>query len=296
MSNLRIPSWDTQDANGAFAFKVQNINNFTLTAAFPAIADWENAKLRSLLHDRLHDDISKLLRSAEFFSEERLEQKTGADYFTVQYEDDVYDFAISCYHNRLVLEKRGVLLRTFHHWYHAAVPGVKTVFDSLLSLMSTELKRNQAITSVSYKFRFVTYDFSSSGKPKKNFQVLNRLITLVPGPTGDIASMSDEPKDISRLDYHANCWDSDGNGQRRRLSYSAQAPANRNYSGLWFDFAYGSETYADPETGAREASDPGLLLDEYERVYAFMWHRAVGGFMKSLLNKIDFETTASYIP
>lgn len=296
MSNLRIPPWDTQDKPGAFSYQVANINHFSLTAGFPPIADWENPKLRSLLHDRLYDDVSKLLRSAEFFSEERLEQKTGPDYFAVQYGDDVYDFEVSCYKNKLLFEKRGVLLETFHHWYFAAVPGVKTVFESLLSLMSTELKRNQGITSVSYQFRFVAYDFTDAGKDVRNFQVLNRLITLVPGPNGEIQQLGSDPHEVSRLDYKANHWDVDDSGARRRLTYAAQAPANRNYSGLWFDFAYGSETYADPATGTRAAPEPSLLLDEYDRVYAFMWHRAIGGFMRSLLSRIGFATTASYIP
>lgn len=296
MSNLRIPAWDAQDKQGAFAYRVGNINNFVLSASFPAIADWENPRLRSLLHDRLHDDLSKLLRQAEFYSEHRLEQKTGSDYFTVHYNDDIYDFQVSCHGNRIVLHKTGILLKTFHHWYHAAVPGVKTVFESLLSLMSSELKRNQGITGVSYEFGFVAYDFADGGRPLKNFQVMNRLITLVPDSTGEIHPMSEDPNSISRLDYAANTWDVDAEGSRRRLTYAARAPANCNYSGLWFDFAYGSETYANPETGLREAAEPVFLLDEYERVYDFMWHRAIDGFMKSLLNRIAFETTATYIP
>jgi hypothetical protein len=165
----------------------------------------------------------------------------------------------------------------------------------MLSLMSTELRRNQSVTNVAYNFGFVCHDFSDGGRSLKNFQVLNRLITLVPGPGGEIAAMSDDPKEISRLDYKANCWDVDGDS-RRRLTYAAKAPANRNYSGLWFDFGYGHDTYTDPETGFRQAGEPVLLLDEHERVYSFMWHRAVGGFMRSVLNRITFDTTASYIP
>ena len=92
MTNLSIPKWDGFDKQGAFTYKVANINSFSLTAGFPAIADWENPKLRALFHDRLHDDITKLLRSAEFFSEDRLEQKKGTDYFMVQYDDDDFDF------------------------------------------------------------------------------------------------------------------------------------------------------------------------------------------------------------
>lgn len=296
MSNLDIPVWDNFDKQGAFPYKVASINGFTLTAAFPAIADWENTKLRSVLHDRLHDDITSLLRSAEFFSVERLEQRKGADYFAVHYNDDIYDFEISCYSNRLVLQKQGVELSTFHHWYHAAVPGVKTVFESLLALMSTELKRNQSITSVGYDFRFVAYDFVDAGRHLKNFQVLNRLITLAPGRNGEIGPMEEDPRDISRLDYTANYWDVDESGSKRRLTYSAKAPANRNYAGIWFNFGYGSETYTNPETGQREAVEPSTLLDEYDRVYAFVWHRALGGFMKSILNRITFQTTATYIP
>jgi len=296
MSNLIVPDWDTYDRQDAFPYRLDDINSFSLSVDFPAIADWDNAQLRSKLHDRLHDDVTKLLRTAEFYRESSLEQSKGPDYFAVDFKDDVYDFQIACYNNRLLVRKSGILLRTFHHWYYAAVPSFKQVFESVLSVMSKELSRNQAITSVLYNFAFVTHDFSDRGRRLKNYQVLSKLITQVPSKSGEIGSMSEDPRDISRLDYKVNYWDGDEKDKRRRITYSVEGPSNHGFTGLWFNFSYGSETYTDPDSGVREWVEPAVLLEESDRVYDFFWQRAMGGFMKSLLSHLSFKTTATYIP
>lgn len=296
MSNLQIPDWNTFDTKNAFAYTVGDINSFTITAEFPAVADWDDPKLRARLHDRLHDDVTKLLRTAEFYSESSVEQRKGPDYFSIVYKDDTFDFEVTCHSNKLVLTKTGMSLSSFHLWYHAAVPSIKTTFHSLLDVLSKSLGRNQTITSVIYQFRFIAYDFVDRGKPLKNFQVISKVLTQMPNELGLIEDVPTDPKGISRLDYAASIWDGSDKDHRRRLSYAVSAPGNRSYTGLWFDFAYGSETYKDPTTGKREWVDPAILLDEYDRVYEFMWKRAVGGFMKSILGQLDFKTTNSYIP
>lgn len=296
MSNLHIPKWDAFDSKEAFGYLVEDINNFSLTAEFPAIAGWENSDLRAKLHDRLHDDVTKLLRTAEFYSESRLEQQKGPDYFAIFFQDDTYDFQMACYNNRLVLRKSGLRLATFHDWYHAAIPSVKQTFESVLSVMGKELGRNQGITSVQYSFAFIAYDFFNKGRRLKNFEVLQKLITQVPTETGEIREMGAGPQEISRLDYNVNCWDGTEKPNRRRIRYSVEAPSNRGFAGLWFVFGYGSETYTDPDTGMREWVEPSILLEEYDRAYRFVWDRAIGGFMKSLLSQLQFKTTASYIP
>lgn len=296
MSNLQIPEWNTLSDPSSFEYRVDDINGFSITASFPAVADWENQRLRALLHDRLHDDVTKLLREAEFFSDNRISQRKGADHFAIDFEDDECNFEILCYHNRLVLRKTGIRMRDFHNWYHAAVPGVKRLFESVLSVMSKELGRNQSITAVNYQFDFITYNFIERGKQLKNFQVLSKLITQAPSDTGEIQPMKEDPRDLSRLDYNVMCWDGNTKENRRRLRYSVEAPANRSYAGLWFYFGFGSETFKDPATGNREWVEPAVLLDEYDRAYDFLWKRGIGGFMKSLLLHLNFQTTATYIP
>lgn len=296
MSNLRVPNWNTYDAQNAFPYTVENINSFSLAAEFPAVADWDDPKLRARLHDRLHDDVTKLLRTAEFFSESSVEQRKGADYFSVVFNDDMYDFEIRCHSSKIVLAKTGISLSTFHHWFHAAIPSVKTVFQSVLDVLGQSLNRNQPITSVLFDFGFVAHEFVERARALRNYQVLAKLVTQAPSDDGMIREMPVDPRDISRLDYKVNRWDGGDRESRRRLTYSVTAPSNRGYTGLWFNFAYGSETFKDPVSGQREWVDPAILLDEYERVYEFMWRRGVGGFMKSLLGSLDFRTTASYIP
>jgi len=296
MGNLQIPDWDTFDNQDAFPYQIENINGFSLVAAFPAISNWDDPLFRSKLQDRLHDDITKLLRTAEFFSEGNLEQRKAADYFSIYYEDDIYSFTIACYHDRLVVKKHGIKLKTFHKWYFSAVPGFKQLFSSLLSVMSKELGREQTITSVYYEFQFITYDFIERGKSLRNYTVLSKLTTQVPDESGSIQEMSSEQRNITRWDYKVHCWDFLNNQERRKLTYSVTAPSNQQFSGLWFEFTYGSETFTDPDTGKREWIDPQMLLDEFERAYDFMWHKASKGFISSLLRQVSFKSTATYIP
>ena len=119
---------------------------------------------------------------------------------------------------------------------------------------------------------------------------------MVPGKNGVVGPVNQGDHEISRTDFRVNCWDVDPALGRRLLTYNVQAPSNHQYSGLWFEFGYGSATYADPVTGKREWNDPEQLLDEYDHVYELLWHRGVNGFMKSVLDQIAFKTAATYIP
>ena len=297
MSSLRIPDWDQLGPREHFGYRIGDINLFQITAGFPSIPDWEDRHLRAKIHERLHDDVGKLLRTSEFYSEHRLKQSKSSDNVQVEFADDVYDFQVACYQDRIVVSKLGVKMPTFHHWYHAAVPGFRQVFESVLAVMNKELLRTQIITEVNYGFRFIVYDCAEQlGNRLKNFHVLSRLVTQIPSVSGDIVGIGANTSDVSRFDYKVNLWDSDVTAGRRRLTYSVEAPSNREFTGLWFNFNFGSETYTNPLTNEREWVDPGLLLDEYGRAYKFLWDRAIGGFMKSLLSHLSFKTTASYIP
>jgi hypothetical protein len=298
MSNLVIPDFSAFDGTGqrSFPYRVEHINMFQLTAHFPAIADWEDTRLKPRLQDRMFDDLTRLLRTAEFFRENRLKPTRGDDYIAVEFEDDIYDFRLYCYQNRITVVKNGIQLKTFHHWYHAAVPGFNHVFTSLLSLMGQELKRTQSITRVGYGFDFIAYDFVDGPTRLRNYQVIKKLITQVPAATGVIEPMTEGAQNVSRANYLVNCWDGDTSSTKRQLTYSVEAPSNRDFAGLWFNFGYGNETYSDPESGRREWIDPQCLLDEYNQAYHFMWERAVGGFMKSLISQLSFKTTPAYIP
>jgi len=288
--------YNTYDDGKSFVYNVDDINNFQITIEFPMIADWEDDKTRSRFQDRLHDDTIQLLRTSEFYSESRLEQSKFADHFAIEYSDDVNDFKISCYQNRIVIQKRGIRMESFHRWYFSAAPSFRVLVHSLIELMEQVLERKLAITDVHYYFGFILYDFRKDGRLFKNYEVLKRLVTKVPSDTGMIQDVDEGNLEISRADYKVSCWDVSADGDRRLISYSVEAPANREYSGLWFTFAYGSGTYTDPKTGKREWTQPDRLLDEHEKVYEFIWKRGVKGFIKSLLDGLTFKSTTTYIP
>ncbi len=283
------------DAN-SFAYKVHDINSFQMTIDFPMIADWENDEIRARLQDRLHDDMIALLQTAQFYSESQLQQSKSADNFSILYKDDIYDFQVSVYQNKVVISKSGLKMQTFHFWYQSALPGMRTLVSSLLDLMEELLRRKMNVTNVIYRFGFVAYDFRKDAKENKNYQVLNRLITKIPGSDGMIESVEGSSTEISRADYKVNVWDRNSSDGRLSVTYDVSAPANRDYSGLWFNFLFGTQTYSDPDTGQRQREMPEQMLEEYDTVYRLLWRKGIQGFMRSLLDGLEFKTTATYIP
>lgn len=287
----------TKYADGnSFAYSVGDINSFALQVNFPPISDWDNSGLQSKLQDRLHDDTVRLIRASEFYAESHIRHSRYSDHFALEYGDDINDFKISVYQDRLLIQKTGGRMENFHRWYFSAAPGFSVLVNSMLELMSKLLQRDIIPTSVGYKFGFILHDFLKDGEVKKNYEVLQRLVTKLPGLNGGIVDVSSGDVMVSRTDYKVSVWDGNMTSDRRLLSYSAEAPANSGYSGLWFSFSYGSETYTNPQTGEREWSAPNVLLDEHERVYQFIWSKGLEGFVKSILGGLDFKTTATYIP
>ena len=163
MSHLRITEYEAFDERKSFAYRVGDINRFEMRVEFPAIASWSDHGLRAKLQHRLHDDVSSLLKTAEFFSLSSLNQTQGPDHFAIDYQDDEFDFRVACYQDHLDVTKTGVQLETFHEWYRRALPNIEGLVKSLLLVMSSELKREQHVTSVVYFFRFITYEFTERG-------------------------------------------------------------------------------------------------------------------------------------
>ncbi len=288
-----IPEYSSLGNEDEFFYRVQNLKRFGLQINFPTISNWDDKSVRAMIQDRMYDEIRGLTQTVKFYKEDQLEMNSGPESVAVEYNDDIYDFAFICYNDRFILTKSGVAMEVFHKWYKEVSPHLGGVIDSVLSVMKDALNRQQAISTVGYSFELIAYDFRKDGSRVRNTEVLSDLINYSPSEDGSIAPVEHEL--LARLDY--NVMISDGKGDdRRSLTYNVEAPANRDYSGVWFKFQYTSSTYTDPSTGERSWIDPSVLLNEPDRAYEFFWMRAVSGFMKSLVKDLAFSTTPTYIP
>ena len=284
-------------APNAFCHRIGNINDFNVTVEFPSISEWDDRVKLSVL-DRLYDATINLIETARFYSPHVLEPAKRADSVSLTYNDDVFDFSIQCFSDRIVFRKRGVSMNRFHDWYVPAAQSFGRVVETVTDALSTALERNIVITRSNLLFTFVLHDFKNinTGEEVKNYEVMRSLITKMPDALGRITDLNAPATNMSRTDFGVSLWDDSLETERRLLGYSVEAPANNLYTGLWFNFRYGSETYIDPVSGDRERSNPSIVLDEYEWVYELLLDRFLGGFVQSVVGEdIQFSSTATYI-
>lgn len=293
-----IKDFEVYDADKAcFAYSVTSINFFRVFVDFHHVHGLlEGESLRRVM-DRLYGDAVNLVTRAEFFSPHGIKQSKESDHITLQYDDDIFSFKLSLYEGRLVLEKTGGKMSSFFRWYKAAMYELSSIVKSLMDLFKDISGRPIAPTRTRYSFRFIFYDMRTKDTHEvaKNSYIMKRLITRVPSPNGQIADVALAQTEVSRMDYAVSAWSGTGD-DRRLFQYMVEAPANNEYGSLWLSFAYGSETYSDPATGSRSTVEPMRLLDEYEKVFSFMWKQGLVGFAQSLLQNVEFQTTAGYVP
>lgn len=294
MSDVKLQDFRAPDT---FCHKVGHINDFSVTIEFPSVSEWDDRVKLSVL-DRLYDATINLIETARFYSPHLLESTKRTDSVTLTYNDDVFDFSIQCYSDRLVIRKRGVSMSRFHDWYIPAAQSFGRVVETVMDALSTALERNIVITRSNLLFSFVLHNFrnSKTGEEVKNYEVMRSLITKMPDAMGKITDLSAPATNMSRTDFKVSLWDDSLKNERRLLGYVVEAPANSLYTGLWFYFRYGCETYIDPVTGEREKSNPSNVLDEYEWAYELLLDRFLEGFVNSVIGEeIEFSSTATYI-
>lgn len=287
-----------QYASSQIFSKLVDIREFALVAEVPPLFTWSDAKLARKVADRIFEQLRDVVRAARFYFDTELKASIDEDGVAITYADDRYDFRVVCQGSSIAIHRRGSSLSNFHGWYTALMPSAQGIVTNVANILSQESGRKLDIIRAQYHFKFLIYDIQPDNQTKtvRNSEIMRKLLNGFPDDSGRMTTVQDTLQTVSRADVSVGRWI--GADQRRRLvRYSVEAPANMEWSSLWFHFTYGSESYTSPDTGVRmEVSAEGVLA-EYEAAYIeFLRGCAINGFLESLMTGYRFRTTASDIP
>ena len=178
------------------------------------------------------------------------------------------------------------------------MPSAQGIMTNVANILSQESGRKLDIIRASYRFKFLIYDIKAENGDKKvrNSEIMQKLLNGFPDDRGRMTTDPSVLQTVSRADVSIGRWI--GPEDRRRLvRFTVEAPANMEWSSLWFEFTYGSESYTSPDTGVRMEVGAENVLAEYEPAYLeFLRESAINGFLQSLMSGYRFRTTSSDIP
>jgi hypothetical protein len=178
------------------------------------------------------------------------------------------------------------------------MPSAQGVLSKVSTILTDAMGRKIDIQTASYQFSFLIYDFclETTDHKVRNSEIMRKLLKGFPDEQGAITDLPNVIQSLGRVDVNLTRWIG-SEGSRRRLGYSVRAPANMNYSSLWFNFSYMGESYTDAETNIREAFNSSTFLSEYDDAYtSFLRDNAINGFLEWLLRGYRFKSTSGNLP
>lgn len=276
--------------------QIDAIQGFQLSAEIPRIGAWSDDSLKSKLRDRIYDKLRGVVKEAKFFHEYELAPGSSRDAVNVIFQDDIFDFSVECEDSRLVIKRRGSGMEAFYRWYSALMPSAGSIMNDTLSAITELTNRKLAFVRTSFRFNFIVFDLSPKHEDRlvKNVEVMQKLLRGFPDGRGSISSDPKNLHDVSRADFAVTRWIGKETA-RRQARYSVEAPANRVWSSLWFDFSYGTEAYTDPGSGERFDLEAEALFSEWEpALMSFLRDYALKEFMGSLLADYKFNLYLSW--
>jgi hypothetical protein len=307
-----IPSFEEYSRAPIFK-NLPNINYFTVTVQIPKVYQWFKGSLSDRLAGRMYDEVLRVLEAARFYSYEQLKISQTQNTVGVVYEDDVFSFSLSIDSDGdLTLRRSGSSFERFHEWYVRLMPSLESLVSRLIQAIVEEVTEERLghITDqfarkfeiqpvrASFQFRFVAYDLHRppSDNNERNLAVMTKLVDELPQESGHLAPVTRESfAEYGRMDVKLSRWSSHPMGWAREV-YTVEAPANRNYSALWFDFSYVGETKDDAH-GVRTPLDASSFLKFIEAPYVnFLKERAIEAFLADLTDSFVFQTTAGSLP
>jgi len=282
-----------------FFERLKDIHRFSLNVDLPRLPMFSDHGFRALITETAYDVCLKAIQTASFYSEENLDVSSNDETITVQYKDDEYNFRLTCSPSHLKIARDGSSMETFKKWYENFMPHTPNIVKDLLSSLSqSKTARIIEPLRLQYSFGFIMYDFrdEESDTPRKNFEIINKLLSKTPGDDGRIITTPSYDPALVRMDYNVHKWVKKDNDNYRNLIFRIEAPANNRSTSLWASFVYKGETYTDPDTGNRTPMRSDFVLNEFGEAFDFLQNIAANGFLDSVLGNYIFKTTTGDIP
>ena len=271
---------------------VDQVQLFRISGSWPKLTLWSNDETRRRLAAKIFDNLRQVVISARFYYENQLVIVIDDDNVQVDYKDDVFDFSVRVTSDGMSLTKPGTDMKTFATWVYQMRDSIESIFQTALTAVNDFYgDRQLRFTTVRYEMKFMLSDFveCETAKSTNHAVLMTRLIKKYPDREGQLEDENGSNLDnVARVDYGVHQWL--GAGERARsVFFGVEAPANRNRSTLWFTFAYSGMSYTSPN-GERWKCNPAELLNEAGPFLDFIKTRALGSFMKSLLDGYSFQT------
>jgi hypothetical protein len=246
----------------------------------------------------MYEHLEGVVKAAGFYYEDELKTIREADKVAVEYGDDRFDFGVACTDRHIRIVRRGSRLSNFHEWYWGFMPSAQGVLTTVASILTDELHRKVDVQRAAFQFHFVIHDLRDENTSTlvRNSAVMRKLLKGFPDDRGMITDNPNVVSSLGRVDVNLSRFVGEP-GRRRRLRFGVEAPANLEYSTLWFSFSYGGESYTEATTGKREGFDPNVFLSEYEQAYVgFLRDCALTGFLEWLMRGYTFKSSSGNLP
>jgi hypothetical protein len=291
-------TYDDFVGDDAFLRSLKDITAFTLTLTIPPVPLPGDGVALESLGNALYQELHNVVNEAGFYHEDALRVAQSSRGLAIEYLDDEFHFEVRIDSGRITLIREGSRLETFLGWYQALMPSIEGIVSTAEAILEREAGVPLPIIRGSYAFQFLVHDLKKGASSIRNAEVMQNLVRQYPAEDGRIApydpGQSPEAHDealrnVGRVDFKFSQLTGDED-RRRFLWYTVEAPGNKRYSSLWFQFEYQGTSFTDPD-GNRFRFAPEGFLAESDDALELLRERGIKGFMCSLLDECTFETT-----
>lgn len=297
--------WQTFRTNSVFNL-VTDLQTFKVVAELPITGIWTDREARSKCAHIIYDHLLEVLTTAKLHYPNRLVVSEGERRMTFDYGDDAFGFEVVLDGSFITIRRAGSSLDRFFVWYMKVAPHFRLLIEKVSAALneviqsSFGLSRPMSVQRAEISFQVVAFDFcrpADRANVQRNALLMKQVLPRAPGVDGSLVPITDELESFGRLDAKFAKWfESEGN--RWTEVYSVEAPANRDWTTLWFTFSRIGETFVRVDaTGGetRVAFDGGRFLGDYlGPLFGMFRDRGLTRFLAEITDGFEFQTAASH--
>lgn len=282
---------------------IRKIREFSMTISFQKLMqNWDEPMRRALVL-ALYSATAKAMETAKFLNFTAIEVRDSASDVTLSHSDDQNHFRIEISTDRMRVTRRGSSLAQFHEWYSAFVPTMSTIWTSVKHVLDSRLGIDLPPLAIDYNFKLLLEnlrDSDTTSTPTRNTAVVAKVLPHFPnyaGPHYDdpnsiqarTVALDTAAEELGRMDIKFSRRVLIGPSDQERVWwYTIEAPANQQWSTLWFDFSYVARNES-----SNNANRVDLAFEEWAQAYeVFFIDSCLRGLVRRLLEGLEFDTTS----
>ncbi|GGR72424.1 hypothetical protein GCM10010169_15480 [Micromonospora fulviviridis] len=292
-------SWERFSGRRSIFDKLLDINEFAVVAEIPPIPEVGEGGFAQELSSKVYPHVLSAIEKARFFNQSDLALSGMPGRAGVVYQDDRYDFKVEIGNDTILVRRDGSRMEDFHYWFLKFGDPLSALIAGCLDELKNLTGREFTIFRASFYFKFIVHSLYAEGSKRRirNSEVMRKLVKGLPNDSGQLSDEEEVFDTAGRIDVNISRWVRTSDQLLRLERYTVEAPANKEFAGLWFTFGYGGETYKSPNSRDREPFEHRKFFGEYEVAYGrFLRDKAILSFMSQIMSGIDFRSSASVLP